>query len=169
MIVALLVVVATVTEAPPDVVRVQARVARERQSLKTAKALFEAAGQPAEGFDRMISAKDGELLPAARKLLEQWPKTRDLYAQDEYVVKIRDKEIRTQLTSASLSGASLGKRAMPNRPGLTQASGPRRYQSTSLCVDPAAGPVWNRRLLRSTSVRLMMEPSVHSCSQEWAR
>ncbi len=94
-------------------IRQQARVARERQSLKTAKALFEAAGQPATGFDQMISSKDGELLPAARKLLEQWPKTRELYAQDEYVVKIRDKEIRTQLITESLSGTKIRKVALP--------------------------------------------------------
>jgi methylmalonyl-CoA mutase len=91
----------------------QARVARERQSLKTAKALFEAAGQPVSGFDQMISSKDGELLPVARKLLEQWPTLRDQYAQDEYVVKIRDKEIRTKLTSESLSGTKVRKVALP--------------------------------------------------------
>jgi isobutyryl-CoA mutase len=91
----------------------QARVARERQSLKIAKALFEASGKPAQGFDELISAKDGELLPAARKLLEQWPKTRELYAQDEYVVKIRDKEIRTKLNSESLSGTKVRKVALP--------------------------------------------------------
>ncbi|MFA5941228.1 MAG: fused isobutyryl-CoA mutase/GTPase IcmF [Sinimarinibacterium sp.] len=96
----------------------QARVARERQALKIAKQLFEASGQPAQNFDNMfhhmIGAKDGELLPAARKLLEQWPTTRALYAQDEYVVKIRDKEIRTQLTSESLSGTKVRKVALPN-------------------------------------------------------
>ncbi len=91
----------------------QARVARERQSLKTAKALFEAAGQPVAGFDQMISSKDGELLPAARKLLQQWPTLRAQYAQDEYVVKIRDKELRTKLTSESLSGTKIRKVALP--------------------------------------------------------
>ncbi|MDD3764443.1 MAG: methylmalonyl-CoA mutase family protein [Nevskiales bacterium] len=91
----------------------QARVARERQSLRIAKALFEEAGQPAANFDQLISAKDGELLPVARKLLEQWPKTRELYAQDEYVVKIRDKEIRTKLTHPSLSGSKIRKVSLP--------------------------------------------------------
>src|SRR3546814_4013782 len=43
-----------------DIAR-QARVARERQSLRTAKALFEASGKPATGFDELVSAKDGEL------------------------------------------------------------------------------------------------------------
>ncbi len=91
----------------------QARVARERQSLKTAKALFEQCGKDAGSFGELIDWKDGELTPAAKKLLEMWPKTRELYAADEYVVKIRDKEIRTQLTQESLSGTKIRKVALP--------------------------------------------------------
>ena len=94
-------------------VAAQARVARERQSLKTAKALLEAAGQPVTGLDELISSKDGELLPAARKLLAQWPKEQELYSKDEYVVKVRDKEIRTRLTSESLSGTKIRKVSLP--------------------------------------------------------
>ena len=95
----------------------QARVARERQSLKTAKTLFEQCGK-ADGpqlatFDELIDWKDGELTPAAKKLLAMWPKEKELYAADEYVVKIRDKEIRTQLTTASLSGSKIRKVALP--------------------------------------------------------
>jgi methylmalonyl-CoA mutase len=92
----------------------QARVARERQSLKIAKGLFEQCGKDAGSFAEMIDWKDGELTPAAKKLLDMWPKTRELYAADEYVVKIRDKEIRTQLTSTSLSGSKIRKVALPN-------------------------------------------------------
>ena len=36
-----------------------------------------------------------------------------LYAQDEYVVKIRDKEIRTRLTHTSLSGSRIRKVSLP--------------------------------------------------------
>ncbi|MBS0512009.1 MAG: cobalamin-dependent protein [Proteobacteria bacterium] len=92
----------------------QARVARERQSLKIAKSLFEQCGKDAGSFAEMIDWKDGELTPAAKKLLDMWPKTKELYAADEYVVKIRDKEIRTQLTSTSLSGSKIRKVALPN-------------------------------------------------------
>lgn len=92
----------------------QARVARERQSLRTAKALFEQCGKPATHFDELINWKDGELTPIAKKLLEQWPTEKALYAADEYVVKIRDKEIRTKLTSESLSGSKIRKVALPD-------------------------------------------------------
>jgi isobutyryl-CoA mutase len=91
----------------------QARIARERQSLKTSKALFEASGKPAGDFDGLIGMKGSELTPASAKLLEQWPKTLELYSQDEYVVKIRDKEIRTQLNYESLSGTKVRKVSLP--------------------------------------------------------
>jgi len=84
----------------------QARIARERQSLGISKSLFAASGLSAAGFDELIAAKNAELKPASRKLLEQWPKTRELYAQPEYVVKIRDKEIRTQPTGDISRGDS---------------------------------------------------------------
>jgi len=91
----------------------QARTARERQSLRTARSLFEAAGRTSSDFEELIAAKAAELAPASTKLLEQWPKTRELYAQDEYVVKMRDKEIRTQLKHESLSGTKVPKVALP--------------------------------------------------------
>jgi methylmalonyl-CoA mutase len=91
----------------------QARVARERQALRTAKGLFEKSGKPAGDFDGVIAAKDAELAPAARKLLDMWPKTKELYSKDEYVVKIRDKEIRTKLTHETLSGSIVRKVALP--------------------------------------------------------
>ncbi len=93
--------------------RSQARLARERQSLKTARNLFAACGKPVADFDELIAGKDGQLDSRARKLLELWPKTVELYAQDEYVVKIRDKEIRTALTHASLSGSRIRKVSLP--------------------------------------------------------
>jgi len=95
-------------------VREQSRVARERQALKIAKALFEASGKPAEHFDELIDWKDSQLTPHAKKLLEQWPTLKKLYAQDEYVVKIRDKEIRTRLYHESLSGNKIRKVALPD-------------------------------------------------------
>ena len=50
---------------------------------------------------------------AERKLLAQWPEMLQAYAGDEYVVRIRDKEIRTQLVTRSLSGTPIRKVALP--------------------------------------------------------
>ena len=95
-----------------DVAR-QARIARERQSLRVARGLFADDGRDLAGFDRLIAVKDAELSPAAAKLLQLWPKTQELYAQPEYVVKIRDREIRTNLTHESLSGTRVRKVSLP--------------------------------------------------------
>src|SRR6266436_2658532 len=91
----------------------QARSARERQSLRTAKELFQKDSRPTEHFDELMARKGAELTAGASKLLEQWPTTRSLYAADEYVVRIRDKEIRTRLVSESLSGSRIPKVALP--------------------------------------------------------
>ncbi|HMW63138.1 MAG TPA: methylmalonyl-CoA mutase family protein [Accumulibacter sp.] len=91
----------------------QAQIAHQRQALRTAKALFVGCGKAAGDFDELITWKDSQLDPRARKLLDMWPKTVELYAQDEYVVKIRDKEIRTRLTNTSLSGSRIRKVALP--------------------------------------------------------
>jgi methylmalonyl-CoA mutase len=91
----------------------QATLARERQSLKTAKAIFEGCGKQAKDFDELITWKDGQLTPHARKLLAMWPDMKKAYAGDEYVVKIRDKEIRTRLVSETLSGTKIRKVVLP--------------------------------------------------------
>ncbi len=91
----------------------QAEVARQRQALRIAKQLFVQCGKAAGEFDELIGWKDGQLDERSRKLLDLWPKTCELYAQDEYVVKIRDKEIRTRLTSNSLSGTPIRKVSLP--------------------------------------------------------
>src|SRR5215218_10890967 len=49
----------------------------------------------------------------ALHLLQQWPDMQKAYAGDEYVVKIRDKEIRTALTTKSLSGTTIRKVCLP--------------------------------------------------------
>ena len=91
----------------------QALLARERQSLKTAKAIFEACKKNATDFDELIAWKDGQLTPHARKLLAMWPDMKKAYAGDEYVVKIRDKEIRTGLIYETMSGTRIRKVALP--------------------------------------------------------
>jgi methylmalonyl-CoA mutase len=51
--------------------------------------------------------------PRARKLLAMCPEMVRAYAGDEYVVKIRDREIRTTLTHTTLSGSKIRKVALP--------------------------------------------------------
>lgn len=87
----------------------QANIARERQSLKTSKELFTTYNKEAKDFDELIAQKENELTDNSKKLLEVWPKFVDDYAKDEFVVKVRDREIRTKLTSTSLAGTRIRK------------------------------------------------------------
>src|SRR5205814_9381760 len=64
-------------------------------------------------IDALITQRDATLDPRAKKLLSMWPKTKAAYTGDEYVVKIRGKEIRSALTTVSLSGTHVPKVALP--------------------------------------------------------
>ncbi len=97
--------------------RAQATLAREIQQLRAAARMLEV-GKPgkARAAEAAIDlAEQREVVQdgAARKLLAQWPEMQKAYAGDEYVVKIRDKEIRTALTTKSLSGTTIRKVALP--------------------------------------------------------
>ena len=97
--------------------KAQSALAREIQQLRAAAAMLEV-GKPgkARASEAAIDlAVQREQLQNAnaRKLLTQWPEMQAAYAGDEYVVKIRDKEIRTALTSKSLSGTTIRKVALP--------------------------------------------------------
>jgi methylmalonyl-CoA mutase len=91
----------------------QVRIARERQSLQTARTLFEAAEKPVTDFDGLIAAKQEAQSQVASRLLENWPKLRETYSGDEHVVRIRNNELRTRLTTESLSGTRIRKVALP--------------------------------------------------------
>ncbi len=97
--------------------RAQARVAREIQQLRSAADMLRV-GKPdkaraAEAADDLAERRLDSLTPGASKLLTQWPEMQKAYAGDEYVVKIRDREIRTTLTTKSLSGTTIRKVALP--------------------------------------------------------
>ncbi len=110
----------------------QSRVARERQQLRATKTMLfteckevarhagEARGEAAlecktelAGIDALLGAREQRLDPKARKLLDMWPQTRKAYSGEEYVVRIRDREIRTALTTTTLSGTHVPKVALP--------------------------------------------------------
>ncbi|MFZ4743054.1 MAG: fused isobutyryl-CoA mutase/GTPase IcmF [Limnohabitans sp.] len=95
----------------------QANLAREMQQLRAAAVMLEVdkPGRAKAAQAALDLAAQRELVqdPSARKLLAQWPDMQKAYAGDEYVVKIRDKEIRTALTSLSLSGTRIRKVALP--------------------------------------------------------
>jgi methylmalonyl-CoA mutase len=95
--------------------REQAAIARERQQLRAAHRMLSADGVAtgADALVRLADARDAKMDSAARHLLGQWDDLQKAYAGDEYVVKTRDKEIRSALVTRSLSGTRIPKVALP--------------------------------------------------------
>ncbi|HTT13176.1 MAG TPA: fused isobutyryl-CoA mutase/GTPase IcmF [Burkholderiaceae bacterium] len=100
--------------------RAQARVARERQQLLATHEMLRATRhqpdpppQGVEGILALAAERDARLDARSKKLLEMWPQMQQAYAGDEYVVRIRDKEVRTRLVHTSLSGSKIRKVALP--------------------------------------------------------
>ena len=103
----------------------QVSIARERQHLREARRLLEEAGKTGEAggphesgpgiaaLERLERLRDEALDPRARALIEGWPDVKAAYSGDEYIVRIREREIRTALQHTSLSGTSIPKIALP--------------------------------------------------------
>ena len=95
----------------------QARLARQVQQLR-ASAQMLAIDKPlrakaAEAVLELAQQRQDRLDRDAAKLLAQWPQMQSAYAGDEYVVKIRDREVRTPLTMRTLSGTVIRKVSLP--------------------------------------------------------
>lgn len=98
---------------------------RTEEQAKAAERLFQI-----EGAIQAIAEKDGDpqaaetlravrrsyenvLSPDVKQILESWDEVKAKYAADEFVTKIRDKEIRTQLYTTTLSGTRIPKVVLP--------------------------------------------------------
>ncbi len=95
----------------------QSRLAREVQQLReSARMLLEDDDTKSGARNTVIALADKRepgLDATSRKLLAMWPQMKKAYAGDEYVVKIRDREIRTRITTTSLSGTKIRKVVLP--------------------------------------------------------
>ena len=95
----------------------QVRLAREVQQLREAARMLSVdkpdKPRAAEAAIDLAVKREAQMGADARQLLAQWPDMQKAYAGDEYVVKIRDKEIRTALTHTTLSGNKIRKVSLP--------------------------------------------------------
>ena len=96
------------------IIETQSTLARERQQLRESKRMLGDAGAaaPAE-LDALIEQRDDAMDPRAKKLIEIWPRVVESYSGDDYVVKIRDKEVRYNLKRSTLSGNRISRVALP--------------------------------------------------------
>src|SRR6478609_7584354 len=97
--------------------RAQAKLAREIQQLQEAARMLKVdkpdRAPAAEAALDLAGQRKAKIDKDALRLLQQWPDMQKAHAGDEYVVKIRDKEIRTKLTTKSLSGTTIRKVSLP--------------------------------------------------------
>ncbi len=110
----------------------QSKLARERQQLTATKEMLESSfpreressvvspkspdprGHDAiVWIDSLIADRNARLHEASRRLLDSWPDTVKAYSGDEYLLRVRDREVRTSLTHTSLSGTRVPKVALP--------------------------------------------------------
>ncbi len=92
----------------------QVLFAREKQQLsESARMLSEADADIPLELSNLIEQRDEQLDARAKKLLDIWPTVKESYSGEEYVVKIRDKVIRTGLVRKTLSGTSIRKVSLP--------------------------------------------------------
>ncbi|MEU7816607.1 fused isobutyryl-CoA mutase/GTPase IcmF [Pseudonocardia sp. NPDC049154] len=85
----------------------EATNARVRQHLRTAKELV------GDSVDEALQKAEQDLSAEAAQLIDTWPQVVEDYSGDELVVKVRDKELRTQLTRETLSGNKVPRVALP--------------------------------------------------------
>ncbi|MGF9906463.1 fused isobutyryl-CoA mutase/GTPase IcmF [Brevibacillus porteri] len=97
----------------------QSAIARKLFQLQGAKETVLASGDSAAAelaavLDKQIVLFEEKLHPECRRILENWPKLKEAYRKDQFVTKIRDKELVTKLFSESLSGTRISKVAVPD-------------------------------------------------------
>ncbi len=95
----------------------QSRVARQVQQLRATAGMLQTdkpeRHRAVEAVNDIAQTREALLDGHSRKLLAMWPAMQQAYAGDEYVVKIRDQEIRTALTHTTLSGNKIHKVSLP--------------------------------------------------------
>ncbi|PWK10253.1 fused isobutyryl-CoA mutase/GTPase IcmF [Tumebacillus permanentifrigoris] len=91
----------------------QVDVSRKLFQLKGVRPLFEGQPETQAAIDAQIAAQELNLHPQSKQLLDNWPKLKEQYTADEFITKVRDKEIRTALFTESLSGTRIPKISLP--------------------------------------------------------
>ncbi|MDP4170121.1 MAG: methylmalonyl-CoA mutase family protein [Bacillota bacterium] len=94
----------------------QANLARKMFQLEGAIEAVrerEANGEMSAALEVLLIETENALTPESKKILSGWNETKLAYSKDQFVTRIRDKEIITILKSKSLSGLDIPKVALP--------------------------------------------------------
>ncbi|WP_409252276.1 fused isobutyryl-CoA mutase/GTPase IcmF [Bacillus sp. SCS-153A] len=94
----------------------QARLARKLFQLQGAIEAVkeqEANEEVLTSLENLKKNVEEQLTPESKKILDGWEEFKAKYGADQYITKIRDKEIITELKTKSLSGLDIPKVALP--------------------------------------------------------
>ena len=91
----------------------QAEAVRTRAHLVAARDALGAEGADTEAIGALVERAEAAVDADSRTLLESWPELAESYRADELVVRIRDKELHTQLWRETLSGSRIPRVALP--------------------------------------------------------
>ncbi|UPU37405.1 methylmalonyl-CoA mutase family protein [Geomonas paludis] len=91
----------------------QAGVARTLFQLSGARAAVKGEGAIAE-LEQLMGAFSAKLQEEPRRIIDGWKSLKECYRQDAQVTRVRDKEIRTELYTTSLSGTRIPKVCLPD-------------------------------------------------------
>ena len=91
----------------------QSEVARSLYQLQSTLAQVDDGSAAAKEIATLIEAQESKLNGDSRQLLNSWDELTQAYNQDVLVTKVRDKEIRTELTTTTLSGTKIPRVCLP--------------------------------------------------------
>ena len=107
----------TVRDYRADCERQTERARRGQQFAAAALAARERGHAAAAAeLEALAAEARGELGARARELLAAWPELKAEYSADEFVYRVRDREVRAPLQSRTLSGTRVPKVALPASP-----------------------------------------------------
>ena len=91
----------------------QVAIARRLFQLSGAREVLGAGAAQGE-IDKYLASFDARLQAEPKRILKDWPELKATYRRDQLVTRVRDKEIRSDLYTTSLSGTRIPKVCLPD-------------------------------------------------------
>ncbi len=96
-------------------VQEQTKIGRQLFQLSGARTLLdEKCGCQSKELDSLVEKTEAALSEESRQLLQKWPELKKAYSAEVMITRVRDKEIRTELSSTTLSGTRIPKVCLPD-------------------------------------------------------
>jgi methylmalonyl-CoA mutase len=94
-------------------VQEQTGIARRLFQLKGAQEVI-AEATASGALETQVTAFEAKLQAEPRRILAEWPGLKETYRQEQLVTRVRDKEIRSDLYTTTLSGTKIPKVCLPD-------------------------------------------------------